>query len=172
VKNNAVTVLEVLVVVIIIGILSAIAIPIYTNKIERTRGERAIANIEMIVDAWKIYRVKTGQPYYCSSDDLSSHSNPAYLNANNIANINTYLNLEIHDDNFSYNIHREYGTGAEHIYFFASRTSKNKFLIYGIGNLIYGDYYQFHGEGWYFLCEELTWPWQPKTPAWPPAWPS
>lgn len=89
-KQSAVTIIEILIVVIIIAILSAIAVPVYTNKIERTRGERAIANIELIVSAMKMYYIKYP-------------AGPAYPIAP-LPNINTTFNLDLSDSFFNYNI--------------------------------------------------------------------
>ena len=56
--KKAFTAIELIVVLIIIGILVAITVPTFRNSIERTRGDRAISNIEMINDAFEIYKVK------------------------------------------------------------------------------------------------------------------
>jgi len=88
--KNAVTIIELLVVVIIIGILAAIAVPSFTLKIERTRGERAIANIEIIVSACKMYAIK----YEVLPSPLPS----------TLAEINSALNLELTDTYFNYKI--------------------------------------------------------------------
>lgn len=89
--KNAVTMIEVLIVIIIIAILTAIGIPVYTYRIERTRGEKAIANIELIKDALKMYYIKnSAEPNYSITTPLS--------------NINNILDLELTDSYFSYNI--------------------------------------------------------------------
>jgi type II secretion system protein G len=89
--KKGVTVLEVLIVIIIIAILAAIAVPVYTNKIERTKGERAIASIELIADAIKMYQVK-------------NNAYPSSASNTNITEINTNLNLELTDPNFTYSL--------------------------------------------------------------------
>jgi Tfp pilus assembly protein PilE len=59
--KTAVTTLELIIVIVIIAILAAIAVPVYTNRIERMRGERAIANIQLIAIAYKQYYVRNNQ---------------------------------------------------------------------------------------------------------------
>lgn len=86
--RNGMTMLEILVVVIIIGILASIAVPMYTNKIERARGEMTIANIEIIRDAYRTSLVK--------NTSLS-------FNVNSLAGANSNLSLNLTDDNFRYN---------------------------------------------------------------------
>ena len=88
-NKKAVTILEVLVVLIVIAILSAVAVPTFNAKIERTRGERAIANIQLIADAYKIYAIK-------------NTVNPSAMNS--LTEINNLLNLELSDAYFNYDI--------------------------------------------------------------------
>lgn len=91
-KRNAVTLLETLIVVIIIGILVSIAVPVYTNRIERTRGERAIANIELIVDAIRMYYVKYEEdPFGTPIEQAAS-----------LGDINNKLGMDLKDDFFTY----------------------------------------------------------------------
>jgi prepilin-type N-terminal cleavage/methylation domain-containing protein len=90
-KKDAVTALELLVVIVIVGILAAIAMPVYTNKVERTYGQRAKANIQLIANALRKYyyrnnRVETG-------------------NIGNLATINSTFGLELSDPYFDYEIH-------------------------------------------------------------------
>ena len=51
------TLVEVMLVVIIIGILAAIAIPAFRKTIERTNGDRAVVNLKVIRAAQKMYRI-------------------------------------------------------------------------------------------------------------------
>lgn len=92
-KYKGVTIIELLTVVIIIGILAAVAIPIFTKKIERTKGERAIANIELIVTAYKQYYIKNGSPAIPVDNGLDF--------------INTRFGLDLVDDDFSYEMASE-----------------------------------------------------------------
>ena len=87
--NNGFTALELIIVLIMIGILAAVAIPAMNRIIERTRGERTIANIELIKDAWQVYIIK--------HRDFSG-SNPASLRK-----INNLFGLELTDPWFDYN---------------------------------------------------------------------
>jgi len=86
--------MELIAVVIIIGILAAIAIPRYTTSKERAIGKEAIANLKLIAVAEKIYRMETnGANYYPDSGAET-----------NIANINSNLKLSLTETNWDYSI--------------------------------------------------------------------
>jgi type II secretory pathway pseudopilin PulG len=146
-----------------IAILAAIAVPVYTNKIERTRGERAIANIELIADAMKIYRVKNGSFYFCTNGQWNV--SPAFPNINNsstnhLNDINTNLNLELSDSNFYYNINRD-GNWYD---IYVVRIGTGSYANY---RLMYGFAVNTNQEGWetFVVSPMSNWPWQPTTPA-------
>ena len=44
--------------IIIVAILAAVAIPIYTNSIEEKRGKACQNNIRMIIAAWRLYNLE------------------------------------------------------------------------------------------------------------------
>lgn len=92
-QKNGVTLLELLIVIIIVAILAAVGVPVYTYRIERTKGERAIANIELIKDALRMYYVKY-------------EAEPDYSITTSLSNINTILGLSLNanDTSFSYNM--------------------------------------------------------------------
>ena len=54
-NNKGFTLLEVLIVVMIIGILTGIAVPNYTNAVEKSRLTEALVNSKAIVDAAQRY---------------------------------------------------------------------------------------------------------------------
>lgn len=86
--KNAVTLIEVLMVIIIIAVLVSLGVPIYTKRIENTRYERVSANIEIIKDSYRANLIK----------------NPTLnFNATNLIQINTNLDLELRDPWFNYN---------------------------------------------------------------------
>jgi len=80
--------IELVIVIIIIGVLAAIAIPNFNRARERALGQEARANTKLIVAAEKIYNMETGS-YYYSSDR---------------ANINTNLKLSLTATNWAYSI--------------------------------------------------------------------
>ena len=54
-NNKGFTLLEVLIVVMIIGVLTSIAVPNYTNAVEKSRLTEALVNSKAIVDAAQRY---------------------------------------------------------------------------------------------------------------------
>lgn len=65
-NEKAVTLLELITVVIIIGILAGIAYPLYDKARESALDKEAIANLKLIQSAEKIYKLELGS-YYASS---------------------------------------------------------------------------------------------------------
>ena len=60
-KNHAFTLIEVLIVVLIIGILAAIAIPQYQKAVEKNRAMQAIAVLRTVYQAADAFELSTGQ---------------------------------------------------------------------------------------------------------------
>lgn len=96
IREEGITIMELLVTIIIIAILAAIAIPTYNTKVERTRGERAIANVELILDAFKIYRVKY------QSYPTPNGAGYGGGGLHGLDYISQQLGLELSDSNFDY----------------------------------------------------------------------
>jgi len=80
------TLVELIVVVIIIGILVAIAVPAFLKTQERAFDKDAIASLKLIQAAEKIYRQETGFYY----PPTGSETDPS--------NINTFLKLSLPKD--------------------------------------------------------------------------
>ena len=81
--KKAVTLLELMVVITIIGILVAMSVPMFTRAIENTRAEEAVAALEQIRNAERIYRVEENDYW------------PAGSSENTIGSINTELRLAL-----------------------------------------------------------------------------
>lgn len=139
-KQTAVTLMELLIVIVIIGILAAIAVPLYTNKIERTRGERTIANIELIVYAYKQLYLKNG-------------TMPVLAD---LQHINEDLNLDLSDSNFNYSISDQ--TDHRHI-----EASRNSGIYNNNNNIIRYDLdpSDNNPDNWDTTTFPNKWPWHP-----------
>jgi len=90
-KKPAVSLLEILLVVAIIGIVVAFAIPGYQRAIEKSRGRHAEFNLMSIYNAQKRYKLDNNQYYSCDpvcTNDLILQT----------------LDVDIADSYFTYNI--------------------------------------------------------------------
>ncbi|MCM8797491.1 MAG: prepilin-type N-terminal cleavage/methylation domain-containing protein [Candidatus Omnitrophica bacterium] len=81
--NKALTLIELMMVVVVVGIVATIAYPFYTTAKERALDKEAIANLKLIQKAEKIFRMDTGN-YYPSSGTITE-----------ITAINANLSLDI-----------------------------------------------------------------------------
>ena len=59
-SNNGITLIELLIVIVIIGILAAVAIPAYTNYMQRARRADAKTALEQLRAAQEMYRAERG----------------------------------------------------------------------------------------------------------------
>jgi prepilin-type N-terminal cleavage/methylation domain-containing protein len=82
-KVNGFTLIEILVVLLITGIIAAIAIPNFTVSIERTRIKDGVHNLLNIYSAQQSYRNLAGNGSFCTAA------------CTNITTINTILNMNI-----------------------------------------------------------------------------
>ncbi|MDD5136681.1 MAG: prepilin-type N-terminal cleavage/methylation domain-containing protein [Candidatus Omnitrophica bacterium] len=95
---RGVTLIEILVVIIIIGVLVALALPNYGPMKEHSVGKEAQASLKLIAAAEKIYRMEMGfyYPYGGPSNDTTA--------------INQFLRLSLYDTNWFYNVSATTGT--------------------------------------------------------------
>ncbi len=87
------TLIEMLIVIIIIGILAALALPQFGKTKEHALGKEAISNLKLIAAAEKIYRMEANAYYPIPAGSES-----------NITNINNYLKLSATEANWDYSI--------------------------------------------------------------------
>ena len=66
VRGKAFTLIELMVVVIIIGILAALAMPMFSRAIESTKAKEAVAALQQIRTGERIYRVEENTYFYSS----------------------------------------------------------------------------------------------------------
>ena len=69
-RKSGFTLVELLVVVLIIGVLSAVAVPQYTKSVKKAKAVEAITMLKAITDAQEIYYMGNGQ-YTTVLEDLS-----------------------------------------------------------------------------------------------------
>lgn len=91
VKTKALTLIELITAVIIVSVLAAVAVPTMRGAIDRSRGQRAIANLETISAAAHQYYREDFANFIDVSMDITS-----------IANINGNFLLNIQDSDFTY----------------------------------------------------------------------
>lgn len=89
---KGVTLLEVLVIIVIIGVLATLAVPNFERARERAFGKEAIVSLRLIAAAEKIYRLE--QDYYYPDSTASP--------VDAISDINTDLKLQIDENNWDY----------------------------------------------------------------------
>lgn len=91
-RSQAVTLMELIVVVVVIGVIAAIAIPRYTTAKERAISQEAIVNLKLISAAEKIYKMEETKYY------------PPVGTTDDIATINNALRLCLTESNWDYKI--------------------------------------------------------------------
>jgi len=91
VMKRALTLIELLMVAILIGIMAAMALPNYSKHLERGRGREAEANLALIYNAQKRYRLDNNIYFTCAPNCTAD-------------SINENLTLNIQDAYFNYSI--------------------------------------------------------------------
>ncbi|MFA7677561.1 MAG: prepilin-type N-terminal cleavage/methylation domain-containing protein, partial [Candidatus Omnitrophota bacterium] len=89
---KAITLVELIIVLVILGIIFVFAIPSYQKSIERSRAKNAEFNLIAIYNAQKRYKLDTGGYYSCSAAPCD------------VQDIKENLGVEISDPYFIYAI--------------------------------------------------------------------
>ncbi len=94
-KDRGFTLIEVVVVIAIVGILSATAIPLYNTYRQRTYGTEAIVMMKRILDAQTLYLLENDNffPHNVGDTILITHIDPPTSPA--IGQVKAALNIEI-----------------------------------------------------------------------------
>lgn len=92
------TLMEVIIVVVLISIIAAFAVPNYNKALQKSDEREAIVNLELMWEATKIYRVRTG--------DYLTVAQPG------ISDINQTLNTSIIESNMVYSCSVLGGNGS------------------------------------------------------------
>jgi prepilin-type N-terminal cleavage/methylation domain-containing protein len=106
-NKKGLTLMEIIIVMIIVGILATIAIPTYSNYIQQGTANAAQNNLITIYNAEKAYYFSYSGAY-CTSDATSPVTSacqsqyPGSLCGDTLAHINCNLGLNITDNNNNY----------------------------------------------------------------------
>jgi len=111
--------IEVIIVVIIVAILSALALPAFQKTIKKSREKLAISNLKLIVNAEKLYRARYDS--YVACEDLDA--------------VNNNLTLDIEGKYFDYKVTTsgKYNFTASAV----SKKTKEEYTIDPEGNVSY-----------------------------------
>lgn len=99
------TLVELIVVVIIIAIVSAIAVPNYAKAKEKAMGKEALANLKIMAAAERIYKMEQGAYIACSCGSTQQCEDAA-------AGCNSLLKLDLNPANWAYNARPDGSGGA------------------------------------------------------------
>ena len=97
-----ISILEILIVIVIIGILAALAVPGYERARENAVAREARASLKLIAAAEKIYSLEEG--YFYPDASITTEDN--------IVTINSDLKLQLREDNWDYTVSRVGGNFA------------------------------------------------------------
>jgi len=97
--RKAVTLIEIIVVIIIVGVLATLAIPQFTVNRERSLGYEAKASLKLISAAQKLYRL-----------ELASYYPGTGIAQTNLTAINANLKLSLGNANWAYAVNGTAGT--------------------------------------------------------------
>ena len=89
IKNNAFTLVEVIIVAVIVGILAGIVLPQYTKAVERNRSKEAKTNLRLIAAAEQQYYMEYSA-YTATSSSISQINDLLRLSIAESANMWTY----------------------------------------------------------------------------------
>ena len=70
-RDGAFTLIEILIVVVLLGVLAAIVVPLFSESSEEAELETCMANLGVIYRSMQIYELRNGQ-YPESTDDLAA----------------------------------------------------------------------------------------------------
>lgn len=96
------TLMELIVVIVIVGILAALAAPIYTKTKEKALDREAVSALKLIQAAEKIYRMEQGFYFPCVDNSYPNCYTTSAPTAS-VDNINTYLHLYLRNQNQNWN---------------------------------------------------------------------
>lgn len=98
-KDRAFTLIELIIVIVIIGILTSLAVPNYIKKAEQARDQEAKTVLKLIAAAEKIYYLKHNDYY------MTDPNNPS------VAELNSNLNIDlpINNANWTYLVFKVMG---------------------------------------------------------------
>lgn len=91
-ERKGMTLIEIIAVIVIIGILAAIAIPNFNTQREHIYGKEAIANLKLIAAAERIYRLEMNDYYL------------PFGTESNVLNLNSNLKLRLNETNWDYSV--------------------------------------------------------------------
>jgi len=94
--------MEITAAMLIIGTLAAIAIPTYTTSTEQAMAKAAEYNINLIYITEQTYRNQNGNYCYPNNVNFTTPFNPLATSCGTLPTINTGLNLNINDNNYTY----------------------------------------------------------------------
>jgi prepilin-type N-terminal cleavage/methylation domain-containing protein len=104
------SILELMIVMVIVVIISTFAIPSYAKYNERSRGKSAEANLSIIYNMEKRYKLDNGVYYECATSPCPGFSCPVTAGCS-LEIINAELGLFIRDPYFTYKIEIEGASG-------------------------------------------------------------
>ncbi len=97
-KATAFTLIEIIVVLLIIGIIAAIAAPGFDRTKQNALSREAISSLKLIAAAQKVYKMES--------------NNNRYVGCTSAALCNTALSLDLHPANWLYSVSVNAGTGV------------------------------------------------------------
>ena len=107
-KERGITLIEMLVVIIIIGILASLALPGFGRTKEHVLGKEAQANLKLIAAAEKIYRMESEDQAYvdcvCSCSGTDCSTNTCNNATGTTKGCNYLLKLSLNPKNWTYSV--------------------------------------------------------------------